>query len=429
MINNSYSRVLRFLTERKPLLLHATGVFLLSIAITILFWRYLPASFQQNDNSDYTTIYEPVARNILNGAGFFLTNGAPALNYPPGFPIILAGIFWLARALGLPESLVYSAFTLLCMGLSSMLIFLFSVQIWGIRGGWLSALFFMTYPFVLWLTKQPNSEIPYMVVFYASLYLFWLGMHKQKKPGWLLLISGILAGFAMLIRPIAVGMGLILFVILLIIDKKRPMILRFLLGLAILFGSFLAILPWEVWAYQNTGQLVLLSTGSVPSIRDGLTFAVESKNYRQNIVIPADVVHLQNEFVAENASMNSLGEVIGTVKKHLIQEPLTVIKLFLIKSARSWYGTDTGSMEPDIIAIQLVYILFILLATVFVWHNRSSIPGLLLFVWGFVFYFWLMTTMVLSILRYMVPVIGLLALLIPELVNVLLRRLSLTRPR
>ncbi len=310
-----------------------------------------------------------------------------------------------------------------------MLIFLFSVSIWGMRGGWLSALFFMTYPFVLWLTKQPNSEIPYMVVFYASLYLFWLGMHKQKKPGWLLLISGILAGFAMLIRPIAIGMGLILFVILLIIDTKRPMILRFFLGLAILFGSFLAILPWEVWAYQHTNQVVLLSTGSVPSIRDGLTFAVETKNYRQNIAIPADVVHLQNEFVAENASMNSVREVIGTIKKHLIQEPLPVIKLFLIKSARSWYGTDSGNMESTIIAIQLVYLVVILFSTVFVWHNRSTLPGLLLFVWGFVFYFWLMTTMVLSILRYMVPVIGLLALLIPELVNVLLPRLSLSRSR
>jgi 4-amino-4-deoxy-L-arabinose transferase-like glycosyltransferase len=428
VLHRTYSRIFGFLKSRQQLFFHLAAVFLVSMVITLLFWKILPADFLQSDSSDYTTYYEPVAHNILNGVGFFRLEGVPALSYPPGFPILLAGIFGLARTFGLPESLLYSAFVLLCMGLSSALIFLLSEKIWGIHGSWFSGLFFMTYPFVLGLTKQPNSERPFMVAFYASIYVFWLGLNA-KNPGLLLGLSGVLGGVAMLIRPIAVGMGLLLFGLFLILDKKRPFILRFLLGLVLVLGNFLTVLPWEIWVYGQTGQGVLLSTGGVPSIRDGLTFAIESKNYRQEIEIPEDVANLQSELATEADSMKSLGGIARTITKHFMEDPLAVVKLFLIKAARSWYGTDSARMETSILEIQLFYGVIILLASFSVWRNKTKPPGLFLLIWGFVFYFWLMTIMALSILRYMVPAIGLLFLLIPGLLNVLLRRSSSSSSR
>ncbi|MBU4457082.1 MAG: glycosyltransferase family 39 protein, partial [Nanoarchaeota archaeon] len=159
----------------------------MSMIITFLFWALLPDNFPQSDSSDYPNYYEPVARRILSGAGVVRQDGTPAITYPPGYPILLAGVFAMARFWGLPENLVHSGFILLCMGLSSMFVFLLAQKIWGMRGGWLSALFFMTYPFVLWLTKQLNSEVPFMAAFYASLYIFWLGL-KGHKNAWILLL-------------------------------------------------------------------------------------------------------------------------------------------------------------------------------------------------------------------------------------------------
>jgi len=173
---------------------------------------------------------------------------------------------------------------------------------------------------------------------------------------------------------------------------------------------------------------VLLGTDGVAGVKDGLTFAVESKNYRQDIALPADVVTLQNQFVTETASVTSLGGVFRTVGNNFMEEPLAVLKLYLIKVARSWYGTDSGSMESASLIVQLFYGVLVLLASFLVWRTRIvSAGGLLLFVWSFVFYFWAMTTLVLSILRYMAPSVGLFSLLIPQLVTIVPRRFLILR--
>jgi hypothetical protein len=68
-------------------------VFLASILSTFCFWAILPPQLGINENSDYTSFYEPVARNILAGHGLVTSHGIPAVRYPPGYPILLAGIF------------------------------------------------------------------------------------------------------------------------------------------------------------------------------------------------------------------------------------------------------------------------------------------------------------------------------------------------
>ena len=99
-------------------------------------------------------------------------------------------------------------------------------------------------------------------------------------------------------------------------------------------------------------------------------------------------------------------------------------------AARSWYGTDSGRMEGIILTVQLLYSIPVLLATWALWRGPDpQRNSLLLLVWGPVFYFWIMTILVLSILRYMTPTAGLLALLIPRLMHMKSRQVSLLRSR
>ncbi len=366
-------------------------VFVASLLVTLLFWRILPANFQVNENSDYDGFYEPTARNILEGRGFILKDGALAIRYPPGYPLLLAGTLELSDLLGIPEEIALSAFTLLGLGLSSVFLFSLARSVWRPLPALISSLVWMTYPFTLWLTKQPNSELPFMVIFYGGFYLFWYSLLHKSRAWPVYFLSGLLIGFAMLIRPIAIGVGFVMGAILWIADRDMM----------------------QVWIFSNTGAVVLLSVGGVPSVLDGLTFALNSPGYRQEIPIPRDVVSLMQDIFVRESELNSLGSIISAMTKQLETQPLTVAKLFIIKAARSWYATDSGRFETLILLIQTAYLVPVLWGSWTAWKQGGDAKRLTIGIWLMVLYFWGMTILVLSILRYMVPVMGLLFVVLP----------------
>lgn len=407
----------------RALYLHALAVLAISIAIALIFRLLLPAAYQRIDSTDYTVYYEPIARNIASGAGVTLENNRVATGNPPGYSILLAGIFELARILHLPESLLHNLFTLLSLGLSSVFVFLLSRGIWcSLRAGWISALFWMTYPFILWLALQPASEVPFMVFFYAGLYAFWLGLQTRCHAWLYVVLAGVLAGLAMLIRGIAVGLGVLLCLLLLMLKKHLHFKQRLALASLLLLANIITVLPWQLYVYRHTDNFVVLGTNGVPSMRDGLTFAAVSKGYRADYGLPPDLVALQTQLAQELSTADSMSDILRVISSHLAAQPAVVLKLYLFKAARAWYGTDSGNLESQILRVQLLYGLVISLSCLAVWRQRARNPGLLLFVWAIVLYFWFMTVLVLSIVRYMVPAFGLLFLLLPGLLPYLLPR-------
>ena len=198
------------------------AVFTTSILVTILFWMSLPDSFQINENSDYVAFYEPVAHNILEGHGFTLANGTPAIRYPPGYPLLLAGLLEFSNLLNIPAETVLSISILLSMGLTSVFVFILARSMWGSSPALVSSLVWMSYPFALWLTKQPNSENLFLVVFYGGFCLFWHLLLTESRAWPLYFLVGLLTGFAMLIRPIAIGVGFLMGAILWLVGREIP---------------------------------------------------------------------------------------------------------------------------------------------------------------------------------------------------------------
>ena len=96
------------------------------------------------------------------------------------------------------------------MGLASVFIFLLARIFYEPELALIVALAFMTYPLSLYLIKQPNVELPFLVTLYVSLWFFFLVMTKDTWNGSLSFLSGIFLGISMLIRPIAVGLPFIL---------------------------------------------------------------------------------------------------------------------------------------------------------------------------------------------------------------------------
>ncbi len=151
----------------------ALPVFVAAALICTLFLGLLPAHLAVNDNGDYIAFYEPVARNILSGRGPVSDSGRPAIRYPPGFPVILAGLFATADAAHAPRTAAVAAFNVVCVGVCAVLIFTIARQFWRPVPALGAAFVWMTYPFVLWLAKEPTSELPFMVLFYGAFLSLW----------------------------------------------------------------------------------------------------------------------------------------------------------------------------------------------------------------------------------------------------------------
>jgi hypothetical protein len=273
----------------------------------------------------------------------------------------------------------------------------------------------MTYPFALWLTKLPGSEIPFMVVFYGGFYLFWYAQLYKSHAWPLFFSSGMLMGLAMLIRPIAIGIGFVMGMILWVVRRDMKVSLRLFLIMMILLGNLMAILPWEIWAYFTTNKIVALSTNGIGTISNGLTFAIplDSKTYRQGVKVPQDIELLMRDFHARDNEMQSLGGVITVVKEAFQSQPLTVMKLLALKAGRSWYATDSNRFETLILLIQIPYLALILWSNKAAWKQGGSAKQLSIGIGWIVLYFWGMTTISISTLRYMTPVMGLLFILVP----------------
>lgn len=391
----------------------ALVVFFLSTLVTAAFWAALPQSWRSNESTDYLHFYEPVAQRLLLGQGITLPNGALATRYPPGYPLLLAVVFGLAELLSLPQSVALAGFILLCTGLSSALLFLLASQAFGLRLGFASALLWMTYPFNLWLTKQPNSEIPFMVFFFASALVMWRCLNAAARRWNEALIAGLLAGAAALIRPIAIGLvGVYAGLLLLWPAWSMP---RRLFGAAAITAGFLLIaLPWEIAVYRQTQQTIPLSTGGAASLWDGLTYTIDG-DYQPAGRIPASASSLMNDLFERSPEAARAG--LGGATRILIEEaarnPLGAGQLLGLKAVRSWYGTESGRLEPINALVQCAYAIAIAWGSLAAWQGGGARRRYLAFVALLALYFWGMTIAALSILRYMTPAMGLLITLIP----------------
>jgi hypothetical protein len=152
-------------------------------------------------------------------------------------------------------------------------------------------------------------------------------------------------------------------------------------------------------------------------VRDGLTFAV-GKAYRQAFPVSEDVMALMERLLARRDDMNTLSAIVKVVGEESADDRGALVKLLAMKVVRSWYATDTGRFETIALLIQIAYLIPISIGSVAAFRHMPHLRGYIVGVWLIVLYFWFMTFLVLSILRYMTPVMGLLMTLAPGVLQI-----------
>ena len=137
----------------------AISIFFSSILFSIIFLIFFSAigPSQHGDlPGDYFNWYEPIANNILQGKGIGL-DGKVFRNIPPGFSVILSGIFTLSELVRIDKINLIIVFNVFFIAIASCLLFLIAKEIFNKKIALISSLLWMSYPFNLWFVKQPHK--------------------------------------------------------------------------------------------------------------------------------------------------------------------------------------------------------------------------------------------------------------------------------
>ncbi len=367
--------------------------------------------------TDYEAFYAPVAHRIAAGQGVTDNTGAVATRYPPGFPLILAAAEAAAMPFGVPLSTAARWLNVLGYGLMCAGAYGLARRIWSVRAAILVAVLCATYPIAVFMNTYPSSEIWFTACLFAALALWHGGLSPERGATWRMLGAGVSVGLAMLVRPIGVGVGVVLAALIWCALASAPPTRRLWLGGVLLTGNALVVAPWQCYVLATSGKAILLSTAAVPGIRDGLTFGVRLKGYRRPLALPEDVRRLMNSIADEGSSLTTVGAIARTVGSLALQHPVAATKLLAIKAARSWYGTDSQSNETPIIVIQLLYLPLCAWA---LWRARRSESGVRVLgaaLGWLAVYFWCATVAVLPVVRYSATSVVLLFALWPVLLR------------
>jgi Dolichyl-phosphate-mannose-protein mannosyltransferase len=387
-------------------------VVVLSLTSHVLFLRLLPTLWQRNESADFKVFYEPVARQLANGHGFYLPSGKPALKYPPGIPVVYGATFWISDQIGISTQTGLRVLQGFLVTASSMLIAMIGFDVFGAKAGLFSCILWSVYPFHLWLSKQPSGE-PLVCVLLAATILAFLrwSARGQRAIAWGA-VCGVLVAFATLSKPFHIAFAIVFVSLAWICEVNCTRRTRALFSSSILMAFVLTVLPWELWASHRAGHFTLFCTNDTASMVDGLTFGIGRAKIQKPPLLPQPVAALANDFAAHRKEYMSMWDVVGRLVNHIRKSPIAVVMLFATKAAQSWYSNDSHHHEHWAALIQLFYLpLFLLGAWLARQGNRQS-RNFFYIACGVTLYYWAMTTFAaLAIVRYMVPAISLMIVL------------------
>ncbi len=391
-------------------------MFLASAILTGSLMRFAPKSALPPASPDFVNFYHPVAENLLDGNGLTRAGGEPAVRYPPGYPLFLAGVYATADAVGLErQRVVIPAIVVLHAGVATLLA-VFASQLWSTKMFLLPAVLWTFYPLALFLIPTKVSELLYTLLLVASVLCFWTSIrnHRVRLAG--LAVAGALLGLAGLCRPAMLPVPFLLIAVMALRPRGIEFKKRLAGAVVFLLACLVPIVPWEVWMYRQCGVLAPLSTGGFPSIINGLTWAKPSKSpLAVPTHVPSDVKAFIEDLLAERkkGSVSNLGELTVWLADRAIHEPGVCLKVLGYKVLRSWYATDSHRREGLALLIQVPILALGALGAVRSWRRGGYQREFTITAAVLVAGAWLMTTAVLSIARYMTPAVAFVFLLVP----------------
>ena len=386
--------------QRFPLLSLSAVV---ALVAHLLFLLLLPQPWRRNQSSDYIQYYEPVAQSLIAGNGFYL-HSKPALTYPPGIPMLYAAAFWAARRVDVSEANALRIVGGFLLTVSAVLVCLLAMRFFRWRVALLASGLWSTYPFHLWLTKQPDATSLFSVLLLTSALLFFAWSSKTQNGIRYGVLLGLILGLTALVKPFSIGLPLAFVALAGVSPISGQRRSRIVFSACLLITYAATISPWEIWAWHVGGHWIPLCTNGANALIDGLTFGTERG--LPQVALPEGARALVRDAASHYPQLKSSSSIAHYILTRVRQTPIAILELLLVKAARSWFGNESHTLERWIAIIQLVYLPFLLLGARTVWkYGDAPQKNFALLAIVITAYFWIMTTVTAeAILRYMVPV-------------------------
>jgi len=382
------------------------GIFLFSLLVLVVFLPFVRNIEPQRYNipgTDYLYYYAPTAESLIAGKGVPFENEI-GIRYPIGFPAFLAFIFSLARLLHIAKLELIVFFNIIISAASTCVLFLLAKTLVNKKIALISSFLWLTYSLNVWFIKKPNSEVPFILLFFVGLFLYVQSAKLMSRPQ--AFFAGIVFGAGALIRPIIIALPIIFTVLLFVLLKKQPFKKVLTLSILLLVGYSIVISPWIQYVYMNTGKLLPLSTIGRVAFKGGTQTLIIDKGeeFGSVLYLPKDVTRLIQKM--DTADTSNSFKIMKFFGQSLLSQPIAFLKLIAIKMSRAWYARDSLYSENIILAIQIPYILSALLGMIVLWRKIKNNPAVKIFIVT-ILYFWALATIGPSLVRYMVPAMAL----------------------
>ncbi len=225
------------------------GALLLRLAwIAYSGWRLVPG--------DDSFRYDFMARALVAGQGYIHVNGEPSAFWPPGYSLLLAVAYRVFS-----ESVSVAQLLNALLGTATVgLVYLIGRRTVGARPALLAAGIVAAFPSLVFFTAVTLSETTFTFVLLLAVYLVLREAESERRDLRLLLATGLVLGYASLVRGQALLLPLVLVPFWLRSGFARPAIADKVVALAL--GIMLVVAPWTLRNAAELGSPVLISTNA-----------------------------------------------------------------------------------------------------------------------------------------------------------------------
>ncbi len=337
---------------------------------------------------DARYFFLPAAKSLWEQGVPLQHDGKFCTHQPPLWPIVLAGPLALQRAFAWPEAWVVRGLTALCAGAAALALWTLGRRWLSARGAALAAMAAMFLPPVAWLHREAYSEPLFIAL---MLWATVLSPALDERPSvQRALWAGVLLGAATLTRAIGMLVPLVLIAATLLHPKAEWRV-RLPLWLVTLIVAAATVAPWSIAASRATGKLTLVTTSLAHSHVDGL-------------------IHVPGSPVAARAAeqleaKRDRDAVLAFHRAELARDPFAWVGLWLRKLPRSFFATESRRGEGVLLLLVTPLCAVGAVSAGWLWRRRPEMRPWLTAAVGLFVYFWAMSTVVWSTVRYIVPVL------------------------
>lgn len=223
-------------------------IIVLAAAVLRLGWVLYSPALPAQDFADYLRL----AFNLVDGLGYQGTAGATAFR-PPGYPLFLAGVFWLFG-----KSLLAAKLANVALGVGTVyLAYVLTRQVFNVQMGLVTAVLVACMPSLILYTSLLATENLATFLLLLSMVLFIAGAQREKL--WLFLLSGLSFGLTALTRANFLPLvGLLGLALLLMRQNRYQKVVLF--GLTLACGVALVLGPWIARNQRQFGHFIPATT-------------------------------------------------------------------------------------------------------------------------------------------------------------------------